>query len=440
MKFRLFFNAGIGTASTQILSLLMLPFLTRLYSPSEFAPWALGLAFVVFLSTVSTLRYDLALLSERSSNNASTLFWLIQLISAIVYICIVSAILIAYLNGWLFRGTLMSGSTWFVAAWLFLFIQNQVWSIWNQHHGAFLAISISQLLNAATMYSVQFYGAINHGGGSIWLVIGSLCGLTLSLLTLIAYGCRTNLRPKNILDAFPFFRKLAWHHRRFVKYSLPYSIFGAIRDRLPILLVGFWATTSQELGLYSVAWRLSNVPAHLTGSTIRPVTLRHAVEQGFTSLELPINRILSWLTLLGVPILAILVQLPEEIFGLLLGERWSPIGPYLAAFAFPAMAFSLSNWMDRLIDTAAGKPHINLWTELISGVTSTGGLLLVLAFGGEILEAVVTQSVLLTLNYLFFIYLTYHITGFKRAFLMRLLILAVALFLSTYFLVGTFMT
>ena len=440
MKIKSFFQAGIGTASTQLLSLLMLPFLTRLYSPSEFAPWALGLAFVVFLSSISTLRYDLALLSERSTNNSSTLFWLIQLISTIVYIIIILAILIAYTNGWLFKGTLMSGSTWFVSAWLLLFIQNQVWTTWNQHHGAFLAISMSQLLNAMTMFSIQFYGAIYQDGGSFWLVVGSLSGLTISLMILATNGLRTQSRPNSVFNASPYFFELARKHRRFVQFSLPYSVFGAIRDRFPILLVGFWATSSQELGLYSVAWRLSNVPAHLTGSTIRPVVLRHAVEQGFAPLELYVNRILSYLVLIGVPILAILVQLPEETFGWLLGERWSSIGPYLAAFAFPAMAFSLSNWMDRLVDTAAGKPHINLWTEVISGSTSTLGLLLVLALGGHILEAVTAQSVLLTLNYLIFIYITYHIAGFRRVFLLRLLILAFAVFLSTYLLLGKLLT
>ena len=437
MKFRLFFNAGIGTASTQFLSLLTLPFLTRLYAPAEFAPWALSLAFVIFIGSISTLRYDLALLTERQIENSSALFWLIFLISAVICISVTSAMFISLWNGWQFLETKATGLTWLVAFWLFLFTQNVVWNAWNLHHGAFLAISVSQLLNASIMYCVQFYGAMLHGGGSLWLVIGSLSGLCAGLLVLIISGCRTNLRPKNIIDAFPSFGESAWRHRRFVQYSLPYTLFGAVRDRLPILLVGFW-TTSKELGLYSQAWRLSNVPAALSGSAIRPVVLRHALNHGFTALETYIERILYSLVILGTPFLAILVLLHEEIFSWLLGEHWSAIGPYFAALAFPAMTFSLSNWMDRLVDTAAGKQHVNLWTELISGVSSILGLLIVLSLGGSLFQAVVIQSALLTLNYLFFIYLTFYIVGFKRVILIKLLLLSVLLFVCTYLLINTF--
>jgi hypothetical protein len=61
-------------------------------------------------------------------------------------------------------------------------------------------------------------------------------------------------------------------------------------------------------------------------------------------------------------------------------------------------------------------------------LSSTLGLVLLLISGAGLLWAVVTQSALLTLNYLFFVYLTYRIAGYDRRVLMRLLILAVGLF------------
>jgi O-antigen/teichoic acid export membrane protein len=226
---------------------------------------------------------------------------------------------------------------------------------------------------------------------------------------------------------------LAWKHRRFVQFSLPYTLLGAIRDRLPVFILANW-TTSHNLGLYSQAWRLSSVPAGLTGSTIRPVLFHSAVERGVGALETQISQILTMLVAAGAPLLAILTMRYDAIFGLLLGEGWRPIGPYIAALGFPFFALALSNWMDRLLDVVE-KQHLNLWTAFVCALTSTLALIFALAFSADLLTAVIAQSVTLTLNYLFFIYLTFEIAGFKRLVLLRLLLLALGLFAASALLI-----
>lgn len=426
MKLRAYINAGMGSAGAQIISLICLPFLTRLYLPADFAPWALGLAFVVFLGAVATLRYDLALVVEREAPDASALFWLLLISSLVVFACAVLGMVLAANAGWLFRESQIAGSMYLVGAWLLLFMLTQIWSGWHLHHGAFLIISIAQLGSAVAMNTIQFYGAMAHDGGGFWLVAGSIGGQIVALVVFLVSGLRTDMRPMRFSACAHRIRSMAWKHRRFVQYSLPYTFFGAIRDRLPVLILGFWSS-SRELGLFSQAWRLSNVPAGLTGSAIRPVLFHGAAEHGLAVLESQIGRILTLLVLLGTPLLAVLAHRPEDIFGFVLGERWREIGPILAIMAFPALAFSLSNWMDRLLD-ATGKQHLNLWTEMACSLSSTLGLVLLLISGAGLLWAVVTQSALLTLNYLFFVYLTYRIAGYDRRVLMRLLILAVGLF------------
>jgi O-antigen/teichoic acid export membrane protein len=432
LKLRSFINAGMGPAGAQIISLSCLPFLTRLYLPADFAPWALGLAFVVFLGAVATLRYDLALVVEREAQDASALFWLMFILLLVVFACAVLAMTLAAHFGWLFRESQIHDSMYLAGGWLLLFMLTQIWSCWHLHHGAFLIISIAQLGNAVAMNTIQFYGAMAHEGGGFWLIAGSIGGQTVALVVFLASGLRTDMHPMGFSACAHRIRGMAWKHRRFVQYSLPYTFFGAIRDRLPVLLLGFWGT-SRELGLFSQAWRLSNVPAGLTGSAIRPVLFHGAAEHGLAVLEKQIGRILTLLILLGTPLLAVLAHRSEDIFGFVLGERWRAIGPFLAIMAFPALAFSLSNWMDRLLD-ATGKQHLNLWTEMACGLSSTLGLVLVLISGAGLLWAVVTQSVLLTLNYLFFVYLTYRVAGYDRGVLVRLLMLAIGLYLGVSFL------
>jgi O-antigen/teichoic acid export membrane protein len=423
----------MGAAVAQLISLVCLPFLTRLYSPSDFAPWALGLAFVVFIGAMATLRYDLAMVVERDPVDASVLFWLTLFASLLVFACASVGMALAAHEGWLFKQSQITGSIYLVGLWLLIFVLNQVWSGWHLHHGSFLVISFAQIVNALVMNLVQLYGAIAQQGGGGWLVLGSICGQVVALAVLWFTGLGPGRRPAGLPECVSRMRAIAWKHRRFVQYSLPYTFFGAIRDRASILLMGFWST-SKEMGLYSQAWRLSNVPAGLTGSAVRPVLFHGAAEQGLVALEAPIGRILFLFTLLGIPMLAVITYRPGDAFAFLLGEHWRDIGPILAIMVFPAWAFSLSNWMDRLLDTA-GKQHLNLWTEMVSGITSTLGFVIALASGASLLWAVATQSVLLVLNYLFFIYLTYRIAGYKRGILGRLLLLAVGLYLGVTLLV-----
>ncbi len=426
MKLRLYVSAGLGTAGAQIISLICLPFLTRLYTPADFAPWALSLAFVIFLGAISTLRYDLAVVVERDSLDASALFWLTLFVSLTVFLCAAMGMFVAHHSGWLSQEGWVSGSAYLIGAWLLLFVLNQVWNSWHLRHGAFLIISAGQLSNAGVMNIIQFYGAMVEAGGSFWLLVGSVGGQFVALMVLMLSGLRGALRPAWLTECAHRIRIAAWRHRRFVQYSLPYTMFGAIRDRVPILLISPWVT-GKELGLYSQAQRLAGAPAGLSGSAIRPVLFHAAAEHGLSSLEGPVRRIMTLLVLFGAPLLAFLSHRPEDFFGFLLGERWRAIGPLLAAMSYPALAFALSNWMDRLMD-AAGRQHLNLWTEMLSGVTSTFALALVLISGAGLYWAVIAQSAILTLNYLFFVFLTYWVAGFDRTVLIRLLIIATGLF------------
>lgn len=428
MKLVFFASAGVGTAGSQIISLICLPFLTRLYSPTDFAPWALGMAFVVFLGAISTLRYDLAVVIERDAQDASALFWLTLIASLTVFVCVTVGMMVAAHLGWLFQASWVSGSMYLVGGWLLLFMLNQVWNSWHLRRGEFLIISIAQIGNAGVMNLIQFYGAIAQGGGGFWLVLGSIGGQIMALMVLLISGLRADFRPMWLSACAHRIRNMAWKHRRFVKYTLPYTLFGAIRERAPVLLLSLF-TTSQELGIYSQAWRLANVPAGLTGGAVRPVLFHAVAERGLQPLEAPIKKIMTLFILIGAPLLAVVSNRPEDFFGLLLGEPWRAIGPFLAVLAFPALAFALSNWMDRLMD-AAGHQHINLWTEIASGITSTFALVLVLVSGAGMLWAVIAQSAMLTLNYLFFIYLTYRVAGYDHRILNHMLALGVGLFLG----------
>ena len=423
MKVKSFLVSGSGMLGSQMISLLSLPLLTRLFEPAAYAQWAIVQAIVLFVGAIASLRYDLAIVVEREDDMASALFWLAALAGCCVaLLTAVVLVLIGFIGSpdqeWLSNTqTLVISLFWVLTATI-----SPAFTGWCLRKGRFAIMSATQISIAATTLAVQAGGGLWSGGNASWrwLLVGSAAGQAVGLIVLTAQFIKPEYRPSALKAVGRKIGSAGRRHFKFVKFSLPFTVFGAVRDRLPLFVTGAWVS-QRELGLYSQAWRLSNVPAGLTGAVIRPVLFHASAETGLASLETTINRILLLLILAGVPLLAAVMAFPSEVLGWVLGARWREIGPIIAPLLVPAFIFSISNWMDRLLDST-GRQDLNLTTEIVSGVTSVAALVVVLSLGGGLHAAVAAQSAVLSLNYLALIYVVYKVAGYDRRKLLLLLL------------------
>jgi O-antigen/teichoic acid export membrane protein len=433
MKVKSFFVSGSGMLGSQIISLLSLPFLTRLFEPAAYAQWAIVQAIVLFVGAIASFRYDLAIVVERDDIMASALFWLATLCACVVALLTTLILLAINLTG-VFRQDWISdgGALGITLFWVVCATISPAFTGWSLRKGRFSVISATQIAIAASTLAVQAAGGLLSGGNASWkwLLVGSAVGQVVGLAVLSAQFLMKHGRPRSIENTYRSIVSAARQHFNFVKFSLPFTVFGAVRDRLPLFVVGSWAS-ARDLGLYSQSWRLSNVPAGLTGAVIRPVLFHASAAEGLATLEATINRILLLLIIAGVPLLALVVAFPTEILGLILGERWKDIGPIIAPLLVPAFVFSISNWMDRLLDST-GRQDLNLVTEIVSALTSILALLAAFYLGLGIHAAVVVQSLVLTINYAAFICIVYKVAGYRLGILGLLVIIALMLFGLTF--------
>ena len=100
---------------------------------------------------------------------------------------------------------------------------------------------------------------------------------------------------------------------------------------------------------------------------------------------------------------------------------------------FPAALFTISNWMDRLLD-AVGRQDVNLKLEMIAGLSSIGALWGALGAGTSLMTAVLLQCVALSISYLWFLWMCYRVAGWPRAGLVFSMFAAIAIIISTYLL------
>ena len=373
-----------------------------------------------------SLRFDLALVLERNVELASPLFY--AAIGVVVTCCIICALLIGISIELI--GALGINVTTAVWGWIWLVLVGLavVFQSWLMRDGAFASISVAVVLNAAVTSIVQLAGGVS--GHGIWLVIGSIAGqaaATVFYVFSIASGAE---RPVWRWLTFNETSQLLNKHRRFPQYSVPFTVLSLMRDRAPIFVIGAFSPPAL-VGLYSQAWRLTHFPSGLTSAALRPVFFHRAATEGLAAQGRAVDWFVKWLLLACSPWIGLIAFGNDALFNLVLGGQWQGTGSLAAALVFPAALFTVTNWMDRLLD-AAGRQDVNLKVEMVAGFSSVGVLWLALAAGYSLTIAVLLQSGALVLSYIGFICICYGIAGWSRSAFAKSLFMASAVGTLTY--------
>ena len=294
--------------------------------------------------------------------------------------------------------------------------------------GAFGSISVAVIFNAVVTNIVQLAGGIwGHG---VWLIIGSIAGQAAALIffTLkIIYAAERPLWQRLTFDETLALLK---QHRRFPQFSLPFTVLSLVRERAPIFIIGAFGPPAL-VGLYSQAWRLTHFPSGLTSAALRPVFFHRTATEGLAAQGKAVDRFVRWLLLASSPWIGFVAFGNDALFNLLLGSQWQGAGHLAAVLVLPAALFTITNWMDRLLD-AVGRQDVNLKIEMVAGLSfrrcPLGG-----ACGRSVPH---TSSSLakraLVLSYVGFIWICYGIAGWPRSALVVSLCVASAVGALTY--------
>lgn len=412
-----FLKAGSSALVSQVAALLLLPFLFRIYSPEDFGLWATLQAVVLTTASLSILRYDLAIVTEPDGDRAGVIFWG----------CVALGLVVATVSGGLGMlwavgadASLWDGGTLALCgAWLMAAVLNQPLQSWLVRDGRFGASAASIVMATAGANLGQLLMASWHADHR-GLIAGSAMGSTAGVLLAI-FLCRS---------AAPRFGRLAGlretltAHRRFVFFSLPFTVLSLARERAPVLILAAFGPAVQ-VGAYSQAWRLVHIPAGLASSALRPVVFHAAARGGAASVGGLIQQLVSGMGLLAAPWLGVVLAEPALLFGLVLGEAWREAGVYAAMLAAPALLFMLTNWLDRLLDVAR-RQDANLKLEVLASILSVGGFAAVLWVGATLSTATLVQSAALVVSYLAVLLVAYRICGYPLAPLVRTLGVATA--------------
>lgn len=318
---RRFFEFASGAGVAQVVSFLLMPIVSRLYSPAEMGEYAIYAAACTLMGIVVNLRLDAPVVIASDEGEAIRLVRLGAMSSVVLsvvgfFLLWVTAI-VCRIN-WLTVGFISLVAISACA----LGISQMLINYLNRHQ-RYRQLAMRSALDRLAGLSFSI-GIALLGLTAIGMPLGQTLGLILTLIFLF-----TVARIRNVSNSWDGLARTFRANADFPKKNLFSSLLYAGSIYGPSLLFAAFFAKS-ELGALNLAMRVFDAPIYLLGNTFYVVYYRHISQKTVSE-----KRRLFWRSiriLIGLVILpfSLVAFKGEWIFGFVFGSQWTQAG----AFAF----------------------------------------------------------------------------------------------------------
>lgn len=395
-----------GSALSQIVLIVCMPIITRLYNPSEFAVLALFQATVSLAVVLVTGSYELAIVVAETRQEARRI--------ACLALALAVGAMAALTVGWMLAGShaarfaLWCGMNewvhWLPGA-ILLVACISILARWRQSRGEFALISRAELMGVVAATTVQVVAPrLVVDAGATHLLLGFLIGRGM-VLTWMGIGVASVWWPMRWRPQWREYAGVARKHWRFPMFSLSSELLAVANAELPKFLIQAYFTT-HFLGVFSLCNRVLEKPVTFVTSSVSPVIYQHVAKQRGNG-QLVRNLVFRTTGLLAAAVVlpaTVLMLVCPWLFETVFGEAWREAG-LLARWLIPVLAVRfvvIPTWTALV---ALGKQHwVLLWNlsylAVVSGVLTWAGTagLTSLAIAAYTLANLVLLGLLLGLN------------------------------------------
>ena len=391
-----------GTTIAQAVSILISPFLRRIYTPQEFGVLALYLSLASFGTVIITGRYSIAITLPEEKDDALCIF--LACIGLAFFISIISLLLI-----FIFSETIASlvGSPE-IRPWLYLipiktFISGiyQTLNYWFIRIGYYNQLSRSKVIQSLTMAILNISMGL-AGFGIVGLIFSIIIGEFTNVCFLVREFFRqdaknlTSIKVKNIIIQMKRYKK-------FPMYSLPADIINVITSEIPNLLLSkFFGVT--VVGFLSLTQRTLITPSSIISNSILDVFKERASNDYRINGNCKRLYKLTFKSLLAMSIIpfSILFLFSPQIFSFVFGYTWRSAGQYaqlLSPFFFLGFLVSPLSYMFYI----AEKQIEDLILHIYMGISTVFVLYVSFIFFHDTKYVLAAYSINYSLIYLYYL-------------------------------------
>ena len=323
-----------GNVLAQIITIAVLPIITRLIGPEEYGIFAVFLSITMVVGRVSTLQYHQAILLPQREDLADSLFILSTAVAVIVSIAILPLLILIHnlnLSISLRDSEGLYQFYLFLPFAIFLHGVNLSANNWALRKNEFKSIAVSRV-SAATFDRGVSLSLVAVGMGVSGLILGCIAGPLVGTLLIISRLVTNNQISFQEMksDTSIKLKQVLHRYYEFPLFSTWATLLNGLSSQLPtlLLLLYFDPVTT---GLYALAMRVVNMPMMLVGDAISRAFFQKACECNRTGHELAsqAKKMFSALLYISCPPIIVLCCFGETLFTVIFGSEWNGVGPYI---------------------------------------------------------------------------------------------------------------
>lgn len=380
----------MGTAVAQLITIVAVPFLSRIYTPEDFGVLATFMAVATITATLITGRYEMTILLPSREDEAATLV-LLSLILTGTFSTAMAVASFAVTGGLQHSLGVSAIGTWLPGAFMVAGAAGVIATtqVWMNRHRTYRQMSIVRVVQSTLIvcFSLLFAWSSMARDGLILAHILSYAAVA-SLAMWLARSATTRWDRKQL-------RHTAKTHIDSPRYLLPTAVLDIASLQLPIFLVT--AKFGTEIaGHYSMAVRILSVPLTLVGSAIGQVFFQRAaidIDTNPRAVYVRYIQISITLGILSIPLTILIIRYGSSIFEWALGSAWTPTGQMAEFLVISATMYFIFSPTSSILLTLQ-KQKVLLAFGVIQFAYRTGTIY----FANNAEQYIITLTILETLN------------------------------------------
>lgn len=320
-----------GTILAQVIPLIIMPVLTRIYTPEDFGQYAIFLSVVGILSVIATARYEVAIMLPRAIKDSLSVLYLsigiAALFSTILYIAIFIAA--SWLQSFLdFKLLILVPIIVFLTA---LLQSLKMWLNRNKKYKRLAVNNIEQSLYTG-IGQLVISSIKNLGSG---LIYGQAIG-QLSTTASLLWCCKEDLLSFKINKkrTYILFKKYFY----LIRFGVPALLTSRVAQESLVLLIATYMGGA-VLGLVSIIQRIVGIPGSVIASNLGSVFYEKISKYKKEKSYPLVKKYILILTSISIPIFLLYYIAFDTLFVHIFGAQWEGALEY-APYFFVVAVFS----------------------------------------------------------------------------------------------------
>jgi lipopolysaccharide exporter len=315
-----------GSVIAQLLSILLRPILTRLFSPESFGIFSVYLSLVGIIVVLSSLRYDDAIVLPKTDKESTNLLGLSLIINFAINIIIFSLVLLFGKKIIAFLGLPENFPVpilYIIPLGVFLFSTYQSLNSWLIRKKKYVSVSINKLVRRSSEGAAQISFALNKSFNG--LIYSDIIGQVANVATVAFQSGKYGLNLK--LLSLTKIKYVIHKYSEFPKYNLLPAIMSSCSFLLPPIFINKFYSP-ETAGFFDLSKLLLSIPLAFIASSISNVLLQRISER-FNRKEsflVELKPVLYIVLFISVIEILTIILFGEDLFRIIFGSQWVDSG------------------------------------------------------------------------------------------------------------------